>query len=65
MKPIKINNSIFLDYLSCNYKAYLKINGLIGKKTDYEIIQNKLCLSKKHGKDLHQHKIIIFLAEKI
>jgi predicted RecB family nuclease len=33
---------MFIDYLCCNYKAYLKINGLVGKKSDYEILQNKL-----------------------
>ncbi|MFA5061297.1 MAG: methyltransferase domain-containing protein [Candidatus Pacearchaeota archaeon] len=31
----------------------------------WEIIHNHDCLSKKHGEDMHQHKIIIFLAKKI
>jgi cyclopropane fatty-acyl-phospholipid synthase-like methyltransferase len=29
------------------------------------IIQNELCLSKKHGEKLDQHKMIVFLAKKI
>jgi len=33
--------------------------------SDWKIIQNELCLSEKHGEDLHQHKIVIFLARKI
>ncbi len=33
--------------------------------SDWEIIQNELCLSKKHGEGMHQHKMIIFLAKKI
>ena len=39
---IRINNSIFNDYLKCTYKAYLKINGEVGEKSDYEIFQNNL-----------------------
>lgn len=31
----------------------------------WEIIHNTFCLSKKHGKTMHRHKIIIFLAKKI
>jgi len=31
----------------------------------WEIIHNTPCLSKKHGEEMHQHKIIIFLAKKI
>lgn len=33
--------------------------------SDWEIIQNEFCLSKKHGEEMHQHKIIIFLAQKV
>ncbi len=33
--------------------------------SDWRIIKNELCLSKKHGEEMHQHKIIIFLAQKI
>ena len=35
--------------------------------SDWEIIKNELCLSKKHkhnNGEVHQHKIIIFLAKK-
>ena len=39
---IRINNSMFIDYLKCKYKAYLKIIGETGEKTDYEILQNRL-----------------------
>ena len=31
----------------------------------WKIIHNELCLSKKHSETMHQHKIIILLAEKI
>jgi cyclopropane fatty-acyl-phospholipid synthase-like methyltransferase len=31
----------------------------------WEIIQNELCLSKKHGEDFHQHRVVVFLARKI
>ncbi|MCK5611755.1 methyltransferase domain-containing protein [Candidatus Pacearchaeota archaeon] len=32
---------------------------------NWNIIHNISCLSKKHGKISHQHKMIVFLAEKI
>ncbi len=32
--------------------------------SDWEIIHNVPCLSKKHGKLKHQHKLIVFLAKK-
>jgi len=31
----------------------------------WKIVENELCLSKKHGEESHQHKVIIFLAQKI
>lgn len=31
----------------------------------WEIIHNTFCLSKKHGEEMNQHKIIILLAKKI
>jgi len=37
-----INNEIFADYLRCQYKAYLKLKGRTGQKTEYEELQNKL-----------------------
>jgi len=33
--------------------------------SDWEIIHNQPCLSKKHGKTMHQHKMIILLAKKV
>ncbi len=39
---VRISNSVFIDYLNCNYKAYLKINGGVGEKTDYDMLQNSL-----------------------
>ncbi len=32
--------------------------------SDWNIITNELCLSKKHGEKMHQHKVIILLARK-
>jgi predicted RecB family nuclease len=37
-----ITNSLFADYLSCIYKAYLKVNGKSGKQSEYEILQKNL-----------------------
>ena len=37
-----INNEIFADYLRCQYKAYLKLQGRTGQKTEYEELQNRL-----------------------
>jgi hypothetical protein len=33
--------------------------------SEWKIIQNELCLSKKHGEEMHQYKMIIFLAQKV
>ncbi len=33
--------------------------------SDWKIIHNTSTLSRKHGEDMHQHRIIIFLAKKI
>jgi hypothetical protein len=38
----RINNEVFADYLKCQYKAYLKLKGRTGQKTDYEELQNRL-----------------------
>jgi len=38
----KITKDIIEGYLHCRYKGYLKKNGIVGKKTEYEIIQNEL-----------------------
>ena len=39
---ISITNSLFADYLSCNYKAYLKVDGRSGKQCEYEKLQSNL-----------------------
>ncbi len=39
---LRITDIIFVDYLNCSYKAYLKIHGKNGRKTDFEIMQNRL-----------------------
>ena len=36
-----ITNEIFKSYLSCQYKAYLKICGKKGNKTDFEKLNNE------------------------
>ena len=38
----RITNAINLDYINCPYKAYLKINGENGRRTDFEVMQNEL-----------------------
>ena len=38
----RITNAIHADYMKCPYKAYLKINGENGNRTDFEIMQNEL-----------------------
>lgn len=37
-----ISNEIFEDYLSCEYKAYLKLHDHVGCKTEYETLQRRL-----------------------
>jgi len=37
-----ISNDLFHDFLHCKYKAYLKITGKCGQKSDYEIIDFQL-----------------------
>lgn len=39
---MRITNDIYSDCLHCSYKAYLKISGKNGKKTDFELIQDKI-----------------------
>ena len=39
---MKINNDIFLSYLYCKYKAYLKLKGEEGEMSDYGLLQSKL-----------------------
>jgi len=38
--PIQISDRLFIDYLRCRYKAYLKFSGKIGVKSDFEIYQD-------------------------
>ena len=38
--PIPISDRLFIDYLRCRYKAYLKFSGKIGVKSDLEIYQD-------------------------
>ncbi len=38
----RITNVIHTDYMNCPYKAYLKINGENGRKTDFEVMQDEL-----------------------
>ena len=33
--PIPISNDLFRDFLQCKYKAFLKISGKCGQKSDY------------------------------
>src|SRR5258708_1131839 len=43
--PITLN--LVEDYLNCRYKAYLRLAGQSGTKSNYEIMQNKLKLEVK------------------
>ena len=38
--PIPISDRLFIDYLRCKYKAYLKFSGKSGVKSDFEIYQD-------------------------
>ena len=39
---LQISNEIFADYLRCEYKAYLKLTGRTGQKTEYQKLQDRL-----------------------
>jgi hypothetical protein len=45
---ISISNELFLDFLNCRYKVYLKLTGKFGNKTDFEKFQNKMLQSYQH-----------------
>ena len=47
----RITNAINSDYMNCPYKAYLKINGEHGRKTDFEVMQNELSEEYKRDKE--------------
>ena len=38
--PIPISDRLFIDYLRCKYKAYLKFSGKSGVKSDFEMYQD-------------------------
>ena len=38
---VPISDSLFLDYLQCEYKAYLKLSGGSGVRGDFEKFQDK------------------------
>jgi hypothetical protein len=40
--PQYILNNIFIDFLNCEYKAYLKLDGKFGKKSEYEKLHGHL-----------------------
>ena len=37
--PNSISDDLFRDFLNCKYKAFLKISGKCGQKSDYENLQ--------------------------
>jgi hypothetical protein len=37
-----VNNQIFTDFLNCKYKAYLKLQGETGQRSEYEILDSSL-----------------------
>jgi predicted RecB family nuclease len=39
---MKVDNSMFLDFLHCPYKAHLRLSGRKGKPSEYETIQDEL-----------------------
>ena len=39
---IPISNELFRDFLNCKYKAYLKLSGKCGQKSDYESLDIQL-----------------------
>ena len=43
----RITNTIHADYMKCPYKAYLKMNGETGHKTDFEKMQNEILAEYK------------------
>jgi len=39
---LRITDAIYADYLNCPYKAYQKVRGKNGRKTDFELMQDEL-----------------------
>jgi hypothetical protein len=44
-----ISDRLFLDYLLCKYKAYLRLSGKSGIKSDFEKFQNEELLISKNS----------------
>ncbi|MFZ3122754.1 MAG: hypothetical protein WA104_05250 [Thermodesulfovibrionales bacterium] len=38
-----MSNEIIDSYICCKYKAFLIINGNRGNKSDYDLVENRLC----------------------
>jgi hypothetical protein len=38
---VPISDRLFIDYLQCNHKAFLKLSGKIGVKTDFEKLRDE------------------------
>ncbi len=51
--PISISNDLFRDFLNCKYKAFLKISGRSGQKSDYENLQAALLQDYRHQAEKH------------
>jgi hypothetical protein len=54
-----ISDRLFLNYLQCKYKAYLKLSGKSGIKSDFENFQDEKliayrCRARKHYLQLNQ-----------
>ncbi len=48
-----INNQIFTDFLNCKYKAYLKLQGKTGQRSEYEALEASL--SEEYQKRVQRH----------
>jgi len=48
-----INNQIFTDFLNCKYKAYLKLQGKTGQRSEYEALE--VSLSTEYQKRAEKH----------
>jgi len=43
MNPVpSLTDEIFAAFLKCKYKAYLKLRGVIGERSEYEQLQTRL-----------------------
>jgi hypothetical protein len=39
-----LTDDVFTTFLKCPYKAYLKLRGLIGERSEYELLQARLAV---------------------